>query len=158
MRLQAQTGRLCATSRSARRIRHCAVACGIWPMSGGGSATGGCSCSCGVRESRRGSTACAGTTASFVESFNGRLRDEFLNETLFRDLAHARELISAWVTDYNTERPHSALGYQTPAGFALYLTNAIARPATRVQRSARRAIAQPTPKGVNDQPAQVTAG
>ena len=158
MRLQAQTGRLCATSRSARRTLRCAVGCGIWPMSGGGSATGGCSCSCGVRESRRGSTACAGTTASFVESFNGRLRDEFLNETLFRDLAHARELISAWVTDYNTERPHSALGYQTPAGFALYLTNAIARPATRVQRSARRAIAQPTPKGVNDQPAQVTAG
>ena len=93
----------------------------------------------------------------FVESFNGRLRDEFLNETLFRKQAHARELITAWVTDYNTERPHSALGYQTPAGFALYLTNAIARPATRVQRSARRAIAQPTPKGVNDQPAQVTA-
>jgi len=73
----------------------------------------------------------------FVESFNGRLRDEFLNETLFRNLAHARELITAWVTDYNTERPHSALGYRTPAGFALYLTTAIARPATRVARSAR---------------------
>ena len=94
----------------------------------------------------------------FVESFNGRLRDEFLNETLFRNLAHARELISAWVTDYNTERPHSALGYQTPAGFALYLTTAIARPATRVENSVRRAIAQPTPKSVNEQPAQVTAG
>jgi transposase InsO family protein len=94
----------------------------------------------------------------FVESFNGRLRDEFLNETQFRNLAHARELITAWVTDYNTERPHSVLGYQTPAGFALYLTTAIARPATRVASSARRAIAQPTPKGVNDQPAQVTAG
>ena len=47
---------------------------------------------------------------SFVGSFNGRLRDEFLYEALFRNLAHARELISAWVTDYNTERPHSALG------------------------------------------------
>ena len=46
----------------------------------------------------------------FVESFNGRMRDEFLNETLFRNLAHARDLIAAWVTDYNTERPHSALG------------------------------------------------
>jgi len=55
----------------------------------------------------------------FVESYNGRMRDEFLNETLFRNLAHARDLITAWVTDYNTERPHSALGYQTPAGFAL---------------------------------------
>ncbi len=56
----------------------------------------------------------------FVESFNGRMRDEFLNETLFRNLTHARDLIAAWVTDYNTARPHSALGYQTPAGFALY--------------------------------------
>ena len=43
----------------------------------------------------------------FVESFNGRMRDEFLNETLFRNLAHARDLIDAWVTDYNTTRPHS---------------------------------------------------
>jgi transposase InsO family protein len=86
-----------------------------------------------------------------VESFNGRLRDEFLNETLFRNLAHARELITAWVTDYKTERPHSALGYRTPAGFALYLTTAIARPTTRVESSACRAIAQPTPKGVHDQ-------
>jgi hypothetical protein len=93
-----------------------------------------------------------------VESFNGRLRDEFLNETLFRDLAHARELISAWVNDYNTERPHSALGYRTPAGFALYLTTAIVRPATRVESSAHGAIVQPTPKVANDQPAQVTAG
>jgi hypothetical protein len=94
----------------------------------------------------------------FVGCFNGRLRDEFLNETLFRNLAHARELISAWVTDYNTERPHSALGYRTPAGFALYLTTAIVRPATRVESSAHRAIVQPTPKVANDQPAQVTAG
>ena len=53
----------------------------------------------------------------FVESFNGRMRDEFLNETLFRNLAHARELITAWITDYNTARPHSALGYQTPRRF-----------------------------------------
>ena len=42
----------------------------------------------------------------FVESFNGRMRDELLNETLFRDLAHAPDLIAAWVTDYNTEQPH----------------------------------------------------
>ncbi|WP_149142025.1 IS3 family transposase [Gemmobacter caeruleus] len=94
----------------------------------------------------------------FVESFNGRMRDEFLNETLFRNLAHARNLIAAWVTDYNTERPHSALGYQTPAGFALHLTTAIARPAARDESSARRAIAQPTPKGVNQLPAPVAAG
>ena len=45
----------------------------------------------------------------FVESFSGRMRDESLNETLFRNLAYARDLIAAWVTDYNTEPPHSAL-------------------------------------------------
>jgi transposase InsO family protein len=94
----------------------------------------------------------------FLESFNGRMRDEFLNETLFRNLAHARDLITAWVTDYNTARPHSALGYKTPAGFALHLTTAIARPAARDEGSARRAIAQPTPKGVNQQPAPIAAG
>ena len=94
----------------------------------------------------------------FVESFNGRMRDEFLNETLFRNLVHARDRIDAWVIDYNTARPHSSLGYQTPAGFALTLTNAIARPAARDESSARRAIAQPAPIGVNDHRAPVAAG
>lgn len=94
----------------------------------------------------------------FVESFNGRMRDEFLNETLFRNLAHARDLITAWVTDYNTARPHSALGYQTPAGFALHLTTAISRPAARDEGSARRPIAQPAPTGANDRWAPVAAG
>lgn len=86
------------------------------------------------------------------------MRDAFLNETLFRSLAHARDLIAAWVTDYNTERPHSALGYQTPAGFALHLTTAIARPAAQHESSARRAIAQPAPAGVNDHRTPVAAG
>lgn len=58
------------------------------------------------------------TQNAFCEAFNGRFRDECLNENLFRDLAHARHLIGAWVNDYNTKRPHSALGYQTPAAFA----------------------------------------
>lgn len=66
----------------------------------------------------------------FVESLNGRMRDEFLNETLFRNLAHARDLIAAWVADYNKERPHSALGYQTPVGFAANLNPAIAPPSS----------------------------
>jgi putative transposase len=86
------------------------------------------------------------------------MRDEFLNETLFRNLAHARDLITAWAAGYNTERPHSTLGYQTPAGFALHLTTAIARPAARDESSARRAIAQTAPTGVNDHPAPVVAG
>ena len=77
----------------------------------------------------------------FVESFNGRMRDELLNETMFRNLAHARVVIAAWAADYNTERPHSALDYQTPADYAQTLTTAIARPAARDESSARRAIA-----------------
>ena len=48
----------------------------------------------------------------FVESFRGRMRDELLNESLFLDLDHTRQLIGAWGTDYNTARPHSALGYK----------------------------------------------
>lgn len=94
----------------------------------------------------------------FVESFNGRMRDELLNETMFRNLAHARVVIAAWATDYNTERPHSALNYQTPADYALHLNNAIARPAARDESSARRAIAQPAPIGVNDHRAPVAVG
>lgn len=62
------------------------------------------------------------TQNAFVESFNGRMRDELLNETLFFDLAHARTAIGRWVIDYNQRRPHSALGYQTPAAFAATLT------------------------------------
>ena len=57
----------------------------------------------------------------FCESFNGRMRDELLNETLFLSIAHARVEIAAWVDDYNRERPHSALGYTTPAAFAAEL-------------------------------------
>ncbi len=57
----------------------------------------------------------------FVESFNGRMRDELLNETLFFGLEHARRAIAYWKEDYNTGRPHSALGYQTPAAFAAKL-------------------------------------
>jgi len=54
----------------------------------------------------------------YIESFNGRMRDELLNETLFVDLDQARQLIGAWVADYNTARPHSSLGYKTPAAYA----------------------------------------
>jgi putative transposase len=54
----------------------------------------------------------------FVESFNGRLRDELLNETMFRSLAHAREVLSDWRNDYNGERPHTSLDGLTPNEFA----------------------------------------
>ncbi len=51
----------------------------------------------------------------YVESFNARLRDELLNETLFTSLAQARAALAAWRLDYNTIRPHSGLGGRTPA-------------------------------------------
>ena len=54
----------------------------------------------------------------FIESFNGKLRDECLNETLFRSLRDARETLATWRQDYNWHRPHSALGNLTPIEFA----------------------------------------
>lgn len=50
----------------------------------------------------------------YVESFNNRLRDELLNESLFFGLDHDRSAIGEWVDDYNIFRPHSSLGFQTP--------------------------------------------
>ena len=58
------------------------------------------------------------TQNAFIESFNGRLRDELLNETLFTSLARARAVLAAWKHDYNTSRPHSGLGWLTPSEFA----------------------------------------
>ena len=58
------------------------------------------------------------TQNGFVASFNGRRRDELLNETLFFTLGHVRAIVARWVDDYNTERPHSSLGYAAPAAFA----------------------------------------
>ena len=55
---------------------------------------------------------------AFVESFNGRLRDEFLNETLFTSLAQARAALEEWRRDYNTVRPHSRIGWLAPAVYA----------------------------------------
>lgn len=54
----------------------------------------------------------------FVESFNGRFRDECLNEHLFGSLPGARRVIEAWRIDYNTERPHTSLDGLTPVAFA----------------------------------------
>lgn len=57
----------------------------------------------------------------YVESFKGRIRDELLNERLILIMPHARVEIATSVEDYNCERPHSALGYATPAAFAAEL-------------------------------------
>jgi transposase InsO family protein len=72
----------------------------------------------------------------YVESFNGRMRDELLNESLFFGLDHARELIGDWVEDYNSARPHSSLGYRTPEAFAAGLRTAIGHHAAHPEGSA----------------------
>ena len=73
------------------------------------------------------------TDNSFVESFNGRLRDECLNETLFASLSHARSVLSNWRDDYNHVRPHSGIGGLTPA-------------------DAARRVVQPRPQGHDNNP------
>jgi putative transposase len=55
---------------------------------------------------------------TYVESFNGRLRDECLNQHWFRSLAEARDVIAAWREEYNKTRPHSSLGDVSPETFA----------------------------------------
>jgi putative transposase len=55
---------------------------------------------------------------SYIESFNGRLRDECLNQHWFSCVAEARVLIENWRVDYNRVRPHTSLGYRTPEQFA----------------------------------------
>jgi putative transposase len=54
---------------------------------------------------------------SFIESFNGRLRDECLNVHQFASLGEAQAIIEAWRVDDNTRRPHSSLGHLTPSEF-----------------------------------------
>ena len=91
------------------------------------------------------------TENAFIESFNARLRDELLNETLFTSLAQARAVLNAWKDDYNNARPHSGLGNLTPNEFA-------DRSASRPQRggalryttgSAPHPVAPPSPLGSN---------
>jgi putative transposase len=54
---------------------------------------------------------------AYIESFNGRFRDECLNEHWFTNMDHARNAIEEWRIDYNNNRPHSSLGYLTPEEF-----------------------------------------
>ena len=55
---------------------------------------------------------------AYVESFNGRLRDECLNANWFTSLSDARRKVESWRLDYNQQRPHSSLDYLPPAEFA----------------------------------------
>jgi putative transposase len=55
---------------------------------------------------------------AFVESFNGKFRDECLNEHWFLSIQDAQQTIEAWRREYNEYRPHSSLGHRTPQEFA----------------------------------------
>jgi putative transposase len=89
---------------------------------------------------------------AFIESFNGRLRDELLNETLFTSLHHARELLTLWKDDYNNVRPHSALGHLPPAIYAKASASVTQRDGTLryVEGSAPRPVASPGHHGSNE--------
>lgn len=91
------------------------------------------------------------TQNAFVESFNGRLRDELLNETLFTSLPHAREVLAAWRIDYNTLRPHSGLGNLPPAIYAKLSASVKQRGEALEQPrgSAPRPVASPDQIGSN---------
>jgi putative transposase len=100
------------------------------------------------------------TQNAFIESFNGRLRDELLNETLFTSLAHARAALAAWREDYNHIRPHGALGNLAPCAYAAssapYPQQAGAL--RYVGASAPRPVATPGPTGSNDERIPLTTG
>ena len=93
----------------------------------------------------------------FCESFNGRMRDELLNESLFLGLDHARARIANWIADYNHRRPHSALGYLTPAVYAAKLTATCDR-LRNTDQLRRSHVAPPAPQGVKPAEALIAAG
>ena len=94
----------------------------------------------------------------FIESFNGRLRCELLNETFFRSLPHARAVLEAWRRDSNEERPHWKLGWMMPRGYAGALSEEPGRGAALRLGSAPLPLAIAGNKGTNQQRTLVTAG
>ena len=92
---------------------------------------------------------------AFAESFIGRLRDELLNETLFRSLSHTRVVLEAWRADYNTNRPHSRLGWMSPAFYAADRRSAALR---YIDGSAPRTAAITAQKGNVERQTPIAAG
>lgn len=92
------------------------------------------------------------------ESFNGRLRDELLNETLFRSLPHARAVLETWRRDYNETRPHSKLGWLTPRDYARAISGNAGRSAALVDGCADRPLANPGNPGSDHLRTLVMAG
>jgi putative transposase len=93
----------------------------------------------------------------FCESFNGRMRDELLNESLFFGLDHAPTKIADWADDYNEQRPHSALGYLTTAAYAANL-NATCDGLRNPDQLRRSHVALPAPDGVKPAVTLIAAG
>jgi putative transposase len=95
-----------------------------------------------------------------IESFNGRLRDEKLNETLFTTLHQVRVERAQWRNDYNDHRPHSGLGWLTPSEFAKTAppAQAMAMGAACSENSAPMAIASSAQKGINQVQSELKAG
>lgn len=92
---------------------------------------------------------------AFAESFIGRLRDELLNETLFRSLAHARSMLEAWRIDYNNDRPHSRLGWLSPAIYAAARRSAALR---STDGSAPRTAATTAQHGIKETQTPIAPG
>jgi putative transposase len=92
----------------------------------------------------------------FMESFNGKLRDECLNENVFGSLAEARRIIEAWRIDYNEVRPHSSLDYQTPEEFA-HVWSEQASPRTPHSAIVLGAVKDKPTRGAQVQCASLTA-
>jgi putative transposase len=95
--------------------------------------------------------------SSFCESFNGRMRDELLNETLFLSLKHAREKIGVWASEYNHRRLHLSLGYKTPSQYAAKL-NATGDRLRNPDQLRRSPVAQSKPLGVLTAETLIVAG
>lgn len=97
---------------------------------------------------------------AFRESFNGKLRDELLNESLFTTLDQARSLLAAWKHDYNHNRPHSKLGWLTPSEFAKSAApaKAMATGAAILDVYAPMAIAPSAQQGNNEEQSLLTTG
>ncbi|WP_209490551.1 IS3 family transposase [Xanthobacter flavus] len=94
----------------------------------------------------------------FIESFNGRLRDELLNETLFSSLSQARAALARWQVDYNTDRPHSKLGWQTPSAFASTFHPRRDQTLRNMNGSASAPAAQHARQGKSNRQNELTAG
>ncbi len=86
------------------------------------------------------------------------MRDELQGEALFKSMGHAHEKIITWAKDYNTGRPHSSLGYVTPAAFVADLRKQGAASLRTAEGDATQPLASPAHKRNNDAQALIATG